>query len=45
MNDFRFGLVHINNSAINVNPVTAADPGIDRPTNNLTEQHLQIHVR
>ena len=36
INDFRFGLVHINNSAINVNPVTAADAGIDRPTSNLT---------
>ncbi len=36
VNDFRFGLVHINNSAINVNPVTAADAGIDRPTSNLT---------
>ena len=36
VNDFRFGLVHINNSAINVNPVTVADAGIDRPTNNLT---------
>jgi hypothetical protein len=36
VNDFRFGLVHINNTANNVNPVTAADAGIDRPTNNLT---------
>jgi hypothetical protein len=36
VNDFRFGLVHINNSATNVNPVTVADAGIDRPTNNLT---------
>ena len=36
VNDFRFGLVHINNSAINVNPVTATDAGIDRPTSNLT---------
>ena len=36
VNDFRFGLVHINNSAINVNPVTVTDAGIDRPTNNLT---------
>ncbi|MGA8343925.1 MAG: TonB-dependent receptor [Candidatus Sulfotelmatobacter sp.] len=36
VNDFRFGLVHINNSAINVNPVTVADAGIDRPTDNLT---------
>src|ERR1700730_11087970 len=36
VNDFRFGLVHINNSGINVNAVTAADAGIDRPTSNLT---------
>jgi hypothetical protein len=36
INDFRFGLVHINNSGINVNPVTASDVGIDRPTSNLT---------
>ncbi len=36
VNDFRFGLVHINNSATNVNPVTVTDAGIDRPTNNLT---------
>ncbi len=36
VNDLRFGLVHINNSAINVNPVTVADAGIDRPTDNLT---------
>jgi hypothetical protein len=36
VNDFRFGLVHIDNSAINVNPVTVTDAGIDRPTSNLT---------
>ncbi len=36
VNDFRFGLVHINNSASNVNPVTVTDAGIDRPTDNLT---------
>lgn len=36
VNDFRFGLVHINNNAINVDPVTVADAGIDRPTDNLT---------
>lgn len=36
VNDFRFGLVHINNSAININPVTVTDAGIDRPTSNLT---------
>jgi hypothetical protein len=36
VNDIRFGLVHIDNTAINVNPVTASDVGIDRPTSNLT---------
>ncbi len=36
VNDFRFGLVHINNSAVNINPVTVTDAGIDRPTSNLT---------
>ena len=36
VNDIRFGLVHINNTANNVNPVTATDAGIDRPTSNLT---------
>jgi hypothetical protein len=37
VNDFRFGWVHINNSAINVPPVTVSDVGINRPTNNLTK--------
>jgi hypothetical protein len=36
VNDFRFGFVHINDSLINVPPVTAGDLGIDRPTNNVT---------
>jgi hypothetical protein len=36
VNDFRFGLVHINNTAVNVNPVTVGDAGITRPTDNLT---------
>ncbi len=36
VNDFRFGIIHINNSGINVNPVTATDVGINRPTSNLT---------
>ncbi len=36
VNDFRFGLVHINNTANNVNPVTVGDAGITRPTDNLT---------
>jgi hypothetical protein len=37
VNEFRLGFVRINNSDINVPPVTAADAGIDRPTNNLTD--------
>jgi hypothetical protein len=37
VNDFRFGYVRINNSAINVAPVTVSDLGINRPTNNLTD--------
>jgi hypothetical protein len=37
VNDLRFGLVHIHNSLDNINPVTAADLGIDRPTNNVTQ--------
>jgi hypothetical protein len=37
VNDFRFGYVRINNSLENVPPVTAADLGIDRPTNNVTK--------
>ncbi|MBV8051036.1 MAG: TonB-dependent receptor [Acidobacteriaceae bacterium] len=37
VNDFRFGVVHINNSLDNINPVTAADLGIQRPTNNVTQ--------
>jgi hypothetical protein len=36
VNDIRFGLIHINNTANNVNPVTATDAGIDRPTSNIT---------
>jgi len=36
VNDFRFGFVRINNSALNINPVTVTDAGIDRPTSNLT---------
>jgi len=31
VNDFPLGLVHINNSAINVNPVTVADARNRRP--------------
>jgi hypothetical protein len=39
VNEFRFGLVHINNQAINTPPdgVTATALGIDRPTNNITD--------
>jgi len=36
VNDFRFGFVRINNSGINVNPVSVSDVGIDRPTSNLS---------
>jgi hypothetical protein len=36
VNDFRFGFVRINNDLTNVPPVTAADLGIQRPTNNAT---------
>jgi Carboxypeptidase regulatory-like domain len=37
VNDFRFGYVRINNSLQNINPVTAVDLGIDRPTNSVTK--------
>ena len=38
VNEFRFGLVHINNSSINTAPAgaTSTAVGINRPTNNLT---------
>jgi outer membrane receptor protein involved in Fe transport len=36
VNDLRVGYVRINNSGINIDPVTAADVGINRPTDNLT---------
>jgi hypothetical protein len=40
VNELRFGLVHINNSSVNTNPITVNDPAsgllINRPTNNLT---------
>ena len=35
--DFRFGFVRINNSLINVPPVTVDQLGIDRPTNDITK--------
>jgi len=37
VNDLRVGYVRINNSGINLAPVTATDVGINRPTNNLTD--------
>ena len=37
VNEFRLGFIRINNSDINVPPVTAAQAGITRPTNNLTD--------
>lgn len=37
VNDFRFGYVRINNSLMNVPPVTAGDLGIQRPTNTVTK--------
>src|SRR5438046_2141091 len=37
VNDFRFGLVHINDSLVNIPPVTASDLGIQRPTNSVTK--------
>ncbi|PYT77245.1 MAG: hypothetical protein DMG40_23950 [Acidobacteria bacterium] len=37
VNDFRFGFVRINDSLVNVPPVTAADLGINRPTSNITK--------
>jgi hypothetical protein len=36
VNEFRFGYVRINYSLVNIPPVTVADLGIDRPTNNIT---------
>jgi len=37
VNDFRFGFVRINNSLINIPPITADDLGIDRPMSNITK--------
>ncbi len=37
VNEFRFGYVRISYSLLNIAPVTAADLGIDRPTNNITD--------
>src|SRR6266704_3038341 len=45
VNDFRFGFVHINDSLVNVPPVTAADLGIDRPTNSVTSSIYKFTLR
>jgi len=37
VNDFRFGYIRMNYSLLNSPPVTAADLGIDRPSNNITQ--------
>jgi hypothetical protein len=37
VSDFRLGFIRINNSDINVAPITASQAGITRPTNNLTD--------
>jgi Carboxypeptidase regulatory-like domain/TonB dependent receptor len=37
VNEFRFGLVHINDVLSNEPPVTTTDLGIDRPTNSVTD--------
>ena len=37
VNDLRIGFVRINNSLDNIDPVTATQLGIDRPTNNVTQ--------
>jgi hypothetical protein len=37
VNEFRFGYVRIQYSLKNIAPVTAADLGIDRPTNNISD--------
>ena len=37
VNEVRFGIVHINNAAINNAPITAADLGLNRPMSNITD--------
>jgi hypothetical protein len=37
VNDFRFGFVRMDYSLLNIAPVTVADLGIVRPTNNITQ--------
>jgi hypothetical protein len=36
VNEFRFGFVHINDQLNNIDPITATDVGIQRPTNSVT---------
>jgi hypothetical protein len=44
VNDFRFGYVRINNSLVNVPPVTATDLGLDRPTNAVTQSIYKFTI-
>ena len=44
VNDFRFGFVRINNSLINIPPVTADDLGIDRPSNGITKSIYKFSI-
>ena len=44
VNDFRFGYVRINNNLVNVPPVTAADLGLDRPTNAVTQSIYKFTI-
>ena len=37
VNELRFGIVHINNAAINSAPITADDLGLNRPMSNITD--------
>jgi hypothetical protein len=37
VNDFRFGFVRIDDSLVNVPPVTATDLGLNRPMNNISQ--------
>lgn len=44
VNEFRFGLVHIGYSLLNIPPVTASDLGINRPTNNVTTSIYKFSI-
>src|SRR6266403_2645063 len=44
VNEFRFGLVHIGYSLLNIPPVTASDLGIHRPTNNVTTSIYKFSI-